>query len=39
MSPVPQQPEAAPTQTFQWPRYPLQRSPREYEALLAELEA
>lgn len=39
MSPVPPQPEAAPTQSFQWPRYTLQRSPREYEALLAELEA
>lgn len=39
MSPLPAQPEAAPAMVFQWPRYTLQRSPREYEAVLAELGA
>jgi transposase len=39
MSPLPEQPAATPVMHFQWPRYTLQRSPREYEAVLAELDA
>ena len=39
MSPLPTQPETEPTTTFHWPRYTLQRSPREYDAVLAELDA
>ena len=39
MSPLPEQPEATPVTHFQWPRYTLQRSPQEYEAVLAELDA
>jgi hypothetical protein len=37
MTPL-QQPEATPVTHFKWPRYTLQRSPREYEAVLAELD-
>jgi len=39
MSPLPSQPEATPITHFQWPRYTLQRSPREYEAVLQGLGA
>ena len=39
MSSLPRQPEVTPATHFQWPRYTLQRSPREYDAVLAELDA